>query len=53
VINEKLYVQRGKDTVWQHVAKGVVVEREKKLVYFALIFHILFQSMPMIEYEQM
>ncbi len=32
VINEKLYVQRGKDTIWRHVAKGVMMEKKKKLV---------------------
>ncbi len=40
VINEKLYVQRGGDFVLQQVAKGIMVE-QKKLVQFALIFHLL------------
>jgi hypothetical protein len=31
VINEKLYVKKGKDNVWQHVVEGVVVERKKRL----------------------
>jgi hypothetical protein len=38
VINEKLYVQRGKDTIWQQIAKGIGVERTKKKSYFAFIF---------------
>jgi hypothetical protein len=37
----------------QQVVVGVVVERKKKLVQFALIFHFLSQGRPMIEYEQM
>jgi hypothetical protein len=32
VINEKLYVQRGKDIIWQQVAEGVMMENKKKLV---------------------
>ncbi len=34
VFNEKLYVQRGKDLVWQHVVEGVLVEGKKiKVIY--------------------
>jgi hypothetical protein len=42
VINEWLYVARGRQFVMQKVAVSVVVERKKKLVQFALIFHFLF-----------
>ncbi len=41
VINEKLYVQRGKDIVWQQIGERVVTERKKNLVQFALVFHLL------------
>jgi hypothetical protein len=37
----------------QHVVVGVVGERKKKLVQFALIFHLLSQGRPMIEYAKM
>jgi len=29
VINEKLYVKKGNDFVWQHVVEGVLVEGKK------------------------
>jgi hypothetical protein len=38
VINEKLYVQRGKDTIWQQITKGIGVERQKNCFCFPLIF---------------
>jgi hypothetical protein len=36
VINEKLYVQRGNDIVWQQIGERVVT-RKKKLVQFACL----------------
>jgi hypothetical protein len=38
VINEKLYVQRGRDTIWQQIAKGIGVERTKKMFLFSIYF---------------
>ncbi len=41
-INEKLYVQRGRNFVLQQVVEGVVVEQKKKLVHlhsFFIYFH--------------
>jgi hypothetical protein len=32
VINEKLYVQRGKDIIWRQGAEGVMMEKKKKLI---------------------
>lgn len=38
VINEELYVQRGKDTIWQQIVKRIGVERTKKLFLFSIYF---------------
>jgi phosphoglycerol transferase MdoB-like AlkP superfamily enzyme len=38
VINEKLYVQRGKDIIWQQIAKGIGVKRTKNCFCLPFIF---------------
>jgi hypothetical protein len=38
VINEKLYIQRGKDTIWQQITKGIEVEWTKNLFLFSIYF---------------
>jgi hypothetical protein len=41
VINEQLYLAKGRQFMVQQVATNVMVERGKKLVQFALISYLL------------
>jgi hypothetical protein len=53
VFNECLYVSRGRDFMVQKVVTCIVIERKKKLIKFAFIFHLFSQGGSMTKYEQM
>ncbi|KAG0574823.1 hypothetical protein KC19_VG294800 [Ceratodon purpureus] len=49
--NTRLYRTRSKDSVELLVVKGMRGERARKKIQFAVIFHLLSQGRPMLEYE--
>jgi len=55
VANEKLYFAKGSKTVLQQVTHGAIqfFDKRKKIVQFALIFHLLNRNRPMIKYITM
>ncbi len=55
VANEKLYFAKGSKIVVQQVTHGVVqfFDKRKKIVQFALIFHLFNHDHPMIKYITM
>jgi hypothetical protein len=51
VANEKLYFVKGLETMLQQVVKGVkLVNMKKKIMQFALLFHLLNRGCLMNEY---
>ncbi len=55
VVNEKLYLAKSFETMLQQITHGAIqfLNKRKKLVQFALIFHLLSHNRPMIEYTIM
>ncbi len=55
VVNEKLYFTKGSKTMLQQVTHGAIesLDKKKKIVQFALIFHLLSDDHPMIKYITM
>ncbi len=51
VKNEISYACKGREFVLQKVVNGVVGEKRKKLIQFAILFHLLKHGRPMLEYE--
>jgi hypothetical protein len=55
VANEKLYFTKGSKSVLQQVIDGVAwfLDKRKKIMQFALVFHFLNHDYPMTEYTTM
>ncbi len=49
--NETAYACKGRESILQKVANGVVGEKQRKFIQFAIIFHTLKHGKPMLEYE--
>ncbi len=51
--NERLYTNVKKDIVTNQIFRGAIAKRKKKLVQFAICFHMISKGKPMTDYENM